>query len=376
MSKKPTNLRSSKERIQKTRIGRDFNEMLKAPHGRLKLDSRPIGLREIYDLTKNHKHVVHARAFSCDIIEARVVGGATAQGGAPTILCGINMAEETTSNKTYTASPNGLGRWDSLRLLRNGTVELGFLGWASSPITFRESFLRSEQAKHLRDHVAVLITSEHKDVVTSTLYYRALHEVFKDCHYHWEPIWLKYLIHGRNPRLTHKDATVLIDELGNDHCIHKFDVYCYMGWKPLTQVVERCIFCHEERTRKPTKAEQTVNTLRLKQCDKLHTVYHTVYKRLDGLDGFDAIEEAEKIANKYKGHVQYVGCDDDVHASSALLLVDHESNDKYMGTSVIYLPQCEGTRATFFLYPGDRDELMTALEVVRLKAAAHGKKSE
>ena len=335
---------------------------------RIKLDSSPIGLREIYDLIKKNTHIVNARIFSCDIVEARIAGGGVAKITTPTQLCGIHLEEETSKNKAYAVLPKEWGVSHPLRLLDNGVVELGFGAFSSSPISFRESFLRSEQAKHLRDHVAVLITSEYLDTVTSALYYRVLERVIKNNKGIWKPTWLRYSYHEKNPCLTHKDAKVLIEELSNDHCIHKFEVYCYMGWKPLSQVIERCMFCQEERARKPTKAEQDKNTRMLKQCDKLHSVYHKVCKRLEGLEGFEAMEEAERLAKKYRGHVQYVGCDDDVHSNSDLLLVDHEDDDHYMGTSVIYLPQCKGTRATFFLYPGDREELIRALEIVRRKA--------
>lgn len=353
--------------------GTPVKNRLKVLSCRLKLDSRPIGLREIYDLIKKHPHAVYARVFSCDVIETRIAGGGCTKLDSSVRLCGLNLAEEISSDKTYSASPNEFGRREALRLLDNGVTELSLGPWSSSPISFRESFLRSEQAKHLRDHIAALVVSERDDVITSVLYYRVLLWTIKDNKGAWKPTWLRYSENKENPHLTHEDAKVLIEELSNDHCIHKFEVYCYMGWKPLSQVVERCMFCHEERARKPTKAEQAENTKKLRQGADLHAVYHRVCKRLEGLDGFEAIEEAEKLAKKYKAHVQLVGCDDDAHSSSSLLLVDHENEDHYMGTSVIYLPQCMGTRATFFLYPGDREELINALKIVRRKTLAREK---
>lgn len=334
---------------------------------RIKLDSKPVGLREVYDLIKKHSSAVYARVFSCDVIETRIAGGGCAKIDSTTRLCGLNLAEEISSDKTYSASPNEFGRREALRLLDNGVMELSLGPWSSSSISFCESILRSEQAKHLRDHIAALVVSEHDDATTSALYYRLLLWTIKDNKGSWKPTWLRYSENRKNPHLTHEDANVLIEELGNNRCIHKFEVYCYMGWKPLSQVIERCIFCHEERARKPTKAEQTENTKRLKQGMDIHAIYHKVCKRLEGLDGFEAIEEAEKLAKKYKPCVRLVGCDDDAHSSSSLLLVDHENKDRYMGTSVIYLPQYKGTKATFFLYPGDREELINALEIVRRK---------
>jgi len=360
--------RKSPDRVRKTRLGQAFNKLLSHPMNHPRLDERPIGLLEVYALIKDVPTIINVRMFSCDIVEARVVGGEFTNIKMPSQLCGINWTDDALGTKMYGTTFNDMGSRRPLRLLENGVMELGFGAWPRSPISFRESLMRSEQAKHLRDHVAVLVTG--KDI---HLFYRVVRE-FEHCGVtSMESAWFHYSPHDENPCLTHEDAKVLIEELSTEHCIHKFEVSYYTGFQPIKEVVERCVFCHDERARKPTRAEQAANTRNFKQSGKVHTVYHKVCKRLNGLDGYEAIEEAEKLAAKYKGHIQYVHCDDDAHTNSALLLVGHENSDRYMGTSVIYLPQCMGTKATFFLYPNDRDALATALEIVRRKTAAHRK---
>jgi hypothetical protein len=370
MSKKPQDRRRSPERVQRTRLGQTFNKLLGNQVSHPRLDERPIGLQEVYALIKDVPTITNVRMFSCDVVEARIVGGEFTSNTAPTTLYGISAHGDPDTGFAFVAR-NEFGSSDPLRLLDNGIAELSFDSWYSSgPISFRESILRSEQAKHLRNHVAVLVVGK-----VINLFYRVLSNVVQNGKSSMEPAWLHYSPHDKNPCLTHEDARVLIEELSSDHCIHKFEVFYSTGWKSIKEVVERCAFCQEERTRKPTNAEQDANTKSWKQLNKTHAVCHKVCKRLDGLGGYEAIEEAEKLAKKYKGRVQYVGCDDDAHASSALLLVDHENDKAYMGTSVIYLPQCRGTKATFFLYPNDRDALATALEIVRRKTATHRKES-
>lgn len=91
-------------------------------------------------------------------------------------------------------------------------------------------------------------------------------------------------------------------------------------------------------------------------------------------------EQVEALTEKYPGHVRLLTCDDAFHASSDLILIEHmvprmygdksvEEPAKYMGTSVVYVPQCApGPVAEFFLYPGHRQSLLRALFDIEMEA--------
>ena len=68
-----------------------------------------------------------------------------------------------------------------------------------------------------------------------------------------------------------------------------------------------------------------------------------------------------------KDGLQLLTCDDDAFMSSDLLLVPHESDDQWMGVTMVL---CEQTKAPreFFLYPGHVDALVTALQGCQQRA--------
>ena len=59
--------------------------------------------------------------------------------------------------------------------------------------------------------------------------------------------------------------------------------------------------------------------------------------------------------------------DDSSHSTSTLVLIPHANDERYMGTSVIFVPQCSSERDNFFLYPRALDELIDALTKIREK---------
>lgn len=366
--------RSSKERVTKTRLGRKFNDLLENPQRSVKPDASPIGLCEIYDLVINDAHVVRVRAFACDIIEARIAGGECTPAGVATPLCGIDTLEGTDGMRSYRAVfDDGHSFGYPLRLIENGIMELGFAPWRASTITLQDGVLKSRQAKRVQNHVAILVTSKDPDnpgMVSTKLYYRVSYPLVKFLRPR-KPSWFRYSEHDTNPGLSHKDAQTIIGDLSSDTCIHRFEWFSHTGWNTIKEVTELCAFCGERRTRKATNEEQSKNRRANKQLNKIHSVYHRVSKQLEGLDGYEAIEKARRIAKRNKGHVQIVHCDDSAFTTSAILLVDHENDDQYMGTTVIYLPQNQGCREEFFLYPDHRENLEAALDIIRKKTAAH-----
>ena len=96
-----------------------------------------------------------------------------------------------------------------------------------------------------------------------------------------------------------------------------------------------------------------------------------IYKEVFRWEGYKMMVKAGEWARRHPNDVQVVVCDDDCHASSILLLIDHKTHDKYMGTSVVYIPQCTGEKPIkFFLYPNHRSCLITALKVIQAGSVA------
>ena len=109
----------------------------------------------------------------------------------------------------------------------------------------------------------------------------------------------------------------------------------------------------------------------------IHRVWHAVQEDLP--DGWDeerdqdakiALGEVfEKHAEIEPGQVVSLGCDDSHHASSDLVLVTHEAKAKWMGVTVVMIPQCDGKPpAQFFLYPGHVDALVDALHLIQMRS--------
>jgi len=82
--------------------------------------------------------------------------------------------------------------------------------------------------------------------------------------------------------------------------------------------------------------------------------------------GYDAMCRAEKYASKHK-EIIVVGCDDAVFASSDIVLVPHEDNDGYWGTTVLFIPQCTTDKGQFFLYPNHLNNLLEVLQKIKEK---------
>jgi hypothetical protein len=112
-----------------------------------------------------------------------------------------------------------------------------------------------------------------------------------------------------------------------------------------------------------------------RMATKLHIIWRDFEKnfRLKGGQyryvGFDLQERVETWAKKYPKDVRICLCDDAQHSSSCLVLIEHRTKTHYMGTTVVFLPQCSGDPpAEFFLYPNRAEQLLEALQAIR-KAA-------
>lgn len=107
------------------------------------------------------------------------------------------------------------------------------------------------------------------------------------------------------------------------------------------------------------------------QEDKIHALWHKFAKKFMDqnerfhLSGYELITEVEKFTKRYP-QIQTIRCDDRYFASSDLVLIPHENDTEYMGTTVVYIPQCApDSPTTFFLYPNHVDYLLKGLKVVQ-----------
>lgn len=108
----------------------------------------------------------------------------------------------------------------------------------------------------------------------------------------------------------------------------------------------------------------------------IHRVWHDFAKRFMDNEGrtfkgagHTFMARVNRWAKKYPDDVVIVGCDDAYYASSDLVLIEHKTETDYHGITVVYMPQCTGeSPIAFFLYPGHRDGLLSALLASRAKA--------
>jgi len=154
-------------------------------------------------------------------------------------------------------------------------------------------------------------------------------------------------------------------------CLNQFAYSGYSGSVKNGHLFYRCrCGCSREKTLPMTRADEKV--LRISQPD-VHRVWHEFCRKFGANIGWksrgaelqDAVEE---WAEKYPEDVQIVGCDDNHFMSSILVLIEHQAKDRYMGTSVIFIPQNEDDPSDFFLYPGHRGALEKALATIWRKS--------
>lgn len=132
--------------------------------------------------------------------------------------------------------------------------------------------------------------------------------------------------------------------------------------------------CGERTSRQPTNKEIKSIVAHGNACNRrikqIHSIWHSYLKLQEKNKdkiGYDYIKIVEKWAKKYPS-VQIVTCDDSCHATSRLVLIPHEIEDEYWGTSVVYMPQCtEEKSIDFFLYPHHCSDLLKHLNDIHAK---------
>lgn len=109
------------------------------------------------------------------------------------------------------------------------------------------------------------------------------------------------------------------------------------------------------------------------EAKNIHAVYRAFCKRFQNkenkwkFNGFKFIKQVHKYVETHP-EIKIVNCDDAVFASSLLVLIPHSTKKDYMGTTVLFIPQCTGEEATqMFLYPDHEKNLVASLTKMRSK---------
>lgn len=85
-------------------------------------------------------------------------------------------------------------------------------------------------------------------------------------------------------------------------------------------------------------------------------------------DGHDVMVAAEEFAKTHP-EILISPCDDHNHASGKIILIPHEDEKEFYGTTFYYVPQCHTDAiATGYLYPNRLGPLIDALKYHQRKA--------
>ena len=79
--------------------------------------------------------------------------------------------------------------------------------------------------------------------------------------------------------------------------------------------------------------------------------------------GYELMQRLEKF-QRYYPTCEIVGCDDNIHMSSLIMLIPHENEDEYWGTTVVVAPQDTAFQepTIVFLYPSHLKTMLTVLQ--------------
>lgn len=155
---------------------------------------------------------------------------------------------------------------------------------------------------------------------------------------------------------------------------HRFKLQSYC----VDKLTFKCS-CGESKERKPTRGERMEIRRSFKAMlkpTKIHHIWHRFVKRFkpDGINwgkkGHDLMCAVERWARKYPS-IKLVACDDYCHAGARLVLIPHEKNDEYWGTTVIFLQQF-GDPAEFFLYPWHHESLLKEMMQIQKRIKKKG----
>lgn len=106
-------------------------------------------------------------------------------------------------------------------------------------------------------------------------------------------------------------------------------------------------------------------TIRIKQENGHYKSFkwrdYNEYELSKRLCGYEVMERIEKYVKRSCPEIKIVYCDDDMHATSIILLIPHPSH----GITMMFIPQLIGIQNQLFLYGNHHKELMRVLEEMK-----------
>lgn len=152
-----------------------------------------------------------------------------------------------------------------------------------------------------------------------------------------------------------------------------------------------CSKCKENVERKATPGERELFYKKLdgdifaKRHMQIHAVWHEFIKKfktrekigsVDGLEcvtvsskykygGAVLMDKIDEWAKAYPNDVKILNVDDSYHMGSCIYLIEHQTENEYMGTTCVYVPQMGDEPAEFFLYPLDRNRMIKELIAIK-----------
>lgn len=138
---------------------------------------------------------------------------------------------------------------------------------------------------------------------------------------------------------------------------------CQMSGGMVTVRLSDGSTCERAMTATEQAVRETIDEL---VSADLHEVWHRFKSEVldEGEDNAERAGLAERFMEANPGWVTMAACDDDRFMSSDLCLVRHGTGHNHMGTTLVYLGQCEPGYTTLFLYPGHADSLLRALREI------------
>ena len=116
------------------------------------------------------------------------------------------------------------------------------------------------------------------------------------------------------------------------------------------------------------------------EATEIHTLWYALHeyaekhgRNIDTLSGYDDMRMMDSFC-KDNPDIIRVHVDDSYHCNSYVYIIPHESEKKYMGATVVFVPQCCDTKNQFFLYPSDNRGLMRACKLLEEKFQEKGDK--
>ncbi len=157
---------------------------------------------------------------------------------------------------------------------------------------------------------------------------------------------------------------------------HRWDDFAYSGRSIsfCCRVEKNGKRCQARYSRFMTKEEKKVRGHSAREMfhrpvqTNVHRVWHDFRKRFLPDDswvyvGYALMTRVDKWAERFPKDVQVLSCDDHAHAGSSLVIIEHKAPRRYMGTTVVFIPQCTGENPIcFFLYPEHRKAFVKALQ--------------